>query len=303
MIFNELYSAYYTAVARILSAVLEGETNEKQLREIAERYAFRESAVNILSALKSGRWQLLTEQLQTPLRHAPTMPITLLEQRWLKSIEDDPRLRLFGVRMDLPQDVEPLFGREDYRVFDRYSDGDPYEDEHYQQVFQTVLDALRAGMPLKINMLNRQGKEIFFRCYPKRLEYSEKDDKFRLITDGCRFIQVLNLARITRCARCDGELTYRPTRWKEAYDTLTLEILDERNALERCMLQFAHFEKQAERIDEKRYLLKIRYDCNDEPEMVIRVLSFGSMVRVTEPPRMVELVREKLMRQMECGLR
>ena len=37
MIFNELYSAYYTAVARILSAVLEGETNEKQLREIAER--------------------------------------------------------------------------------------------------------------------------------------------------------------------------------------------------------------------------------------------------------------------------
>ena len=69
------------------------------------------------------------------------------------------------------------------------------------------------------------------------------------------------------------------------------------------MLHFAHFEKQAERIDEKRYLLKIRYDCNDEPEMVIRVLSFGSMVRVTEPPRMVELVREKLMRQMECGLR
>ena len=69
------------------------------------------------------------------------------------------------------------------------------------------------------------------------------------------------------------------------------------------MLHFAHFEKQAERIGENRYLLKIRYDCNDEPEMVIRVLSFGSMVRVTEPPRMVELVKEKLIQQMECHLR
>ena len=54
-------------------------------------------------------------------------------------------------------------------------------------------------------------------------------------------------------------------------------ITDERNALERAMLHFAHFEKQAERTDDGRYILRLKYYENDETEIVIRVLSFRSV--------------------------
>lgn len=60
------------------------------------------------------------------------------------------------------------------------------------------------------------------------------------------------------------------------------------------MLHFAHFEKRAERIGEKHYLVHIRYDKDDETEMVIRVLGFGPLIEVTEPNRFRNLIIERL---------
>ena len=67
------------------------------------------------------------------------------------------------------------------------------------------------------------------------------------------------------------------------------------------MLHFAHFEKKAERVDGSRYRLRIKYDQSDETEMVIRVLSFGPMVRVESPDAFVELIRDRLRRQRELS--
>ena len=72
--------------------------------------------------------------------------------------------------------------------------------------------------------------------------------------------------------------------------------------MERALLHFAHFEKEAERIDEKRYRVTVRYDKDDETELVIRVLSFGPMIKVTGPPHFENLIKERLMKQISCGL-
>ena len=68
------------------------------------------------------------------------------------------------------------------------------------------------------------------------------------------------------------------------------------------MLHFAHFEKQAERLEDNRYILKLKYYENDETEIVIRVLSFGPCVRVVEPESFVSLIKERLISQQDCGL-
>ena len=34
---------------------------------------------------------------------------------------------------------------------------------------------------------------------PEYLEYSEKDDKFRLVASGCRYGKTINLGRILSC--------------------------------------------------------------------------------------------------------
>ena len=71
----------------------------------------------------------------------------------------------------------------------------------------------------------------------------------------------------------------------------------------RVMLHFAHFEKQAERLDTQHYIVKIKYAKNDETEMVIRILSFGPLVEVIGSEGFRNLVIERLKKQKSCGLK
>ena len=304
MIFSELYSAYYNAVAKIIARIIDGERDVKELSRIVLENAFDESALTIIPALKGEGWHLVKSDMTTPLRHKPTMPLTTLEKEWLKAISLDPRIRLFDLTFPDLSDVAPLFTPEDYYVYDKYSDGDPYDSEEYIAAFRTVVLAIKEKRQIKFLMDNRRGGQTYVRCLPERLEYSEKDDKFRVVTGGNHFVSTVNISRMHECKIYTGDhqLTHdlnRPTR----YATVTLRITDERNALERVMMHFAHFEKRAERLDKKTYLLNIKYDRSDESEMVIRILSFGPMVQVIAPDGFVELIRARLRRQMRLGLK
>lgn len=303
MIFNEIYSAYYNTIAAILSRIMEGESSEKELQKIVTERAFGESVLTILPSLKSGKWKLAQSDLTSPLKHKPTIPLTTLQKRWLKAISLDPRIKLFGVKFPNLDDVEPLFTAEDYYVYDKYGDGDPFEDEEYIRQFRIILEAIRQGTQIKFEMTNRKGNTMFVRCRPLRLEYSEKDDKFRVITMGWRSVTTVNLARIRDCSHYTGEKPPEGDERKTEYDTITVKLVDERNALERFMLHFAHFEKQAEKLDETNYLVKIKYVHDDESEMVIRVLSFGPMVEVLGSESFKKLFIEKLKKQKNCGLK
>ena len=70
-----------------------------------------------------------------------------------------------------------------------------------------------------------------------------------------------------------------------------IEVKDERNTLDRVLLHFAHFKKETEK-KENTYLVKLFYDESDETEMVIRLLSFGPMIKVIEPLEFKQLIRK-----------
>jgi len=302
-VFSELYGAYYNAVAAILRAACDHPLRLGELRAVLAQKAFGESALAIEPALREERWQLLSPDGTTPLRHAPTLPLTLLERRWLKAIALDPRIRLFPGEIPDDPGVEPLFSPRDFEVFDRYRDGDPFTDEEYIRNFRLILEAIRTRTPLTIDARNRKGSVIRRTLLPEYLEYSEKDDKFRLIGSADRFGSTVNLGRILRCEKSGAPIdpeTVRPVQRERR--TVVLELYDRRNALERVLMHFAHFEKEAERLGEDRYRLTVTYDKDDETEMVIRVLSFGPMVRAVAPEHFTALIRDRLIRQKSCGL-
>ena len=301
MIFSELYSTYYHTVARILRAATAHPLSRAELRAIVAENAFGESILNIEPALAEERWQLLHSDGSTSLQHPPTLPLTLLEKRWLKAIWQDPRLRLFTDAPDCFPEVEPLFDRGDILVFDKYADGDPYTDAHYIRNFRLAMDAIRSRYPLRIDTTNRRGSRVSMVLLPEYLEYSEKDDKFRLIGTGRRYGATVNLARIEHIRPYTKPYEACPPRKpKPEKRTVQFELVDTRNALERVLLHFAHFEKQAERLDENRYRVTVVYDRDDETELVIRLLSFGPMVKVTAPQHFVDLIKERLLRQKSC---
>lgn len=302
MIFSELYSAYYNAVAGIIREAVSHPINRKDIRNIIEKYAFGESSLSIETAFSENRWQLINPDGSTAIKNVPEMPLTYDQKRWIKAVCMDPRVRLFTDDIPDYPEVKPLFTQEDVSCFDRYLDGDQYEDEGYIKRFRTILSAIRERRPLEIGLLNRFGIERRMVLMPNHLEYSEKDDKFRLYSSGNRSGAVINLGRILTCEECErfpqsrfDRLVPKRTRM------LALEITDQRNALERVLLHFAHFDKQVERLDDGRYRMVINYDESDETELVIRVLSFGPMVKVVEPLYFVGQIKERLRRQMSCG--
>ena len=311
MLFNEIYGSYYNAVAEILKYAVRGELTQQNIYEITGSKAFSESVLNIPGAMSSGEWPLLTEDLRTPLKHEPKMPLTMLQKRWLKSLLSDPRIRLFdvpeegleakqGLEAKLGvglEDVEPLYKPGAIVYFDQYADGDPYGDDHYVGVFHTILRALREKRKLQISFTSNKGKSHDWECVPLKLEYSLKDDKFRLIISGDKRDTTINIARISKCSLLDTfELSEAVEKGHEKAH-LVMELVDERNALERVMLHFSHLEKETVRLDGDRYLITLQYNQEDEAEILIRVLSFGPMLKVLEPSSFVDQIRDRLERQ------
>jgi hypothetical protein len=294
--FSEVYSAYFNAVAAILQEAIQGDITEKRMIDIVNEKAFAESFLAIIPALKNEEWLLLNRAGQTPIQKTPQMPLTLLQKRWLKALLSNQRIALFAPDIAGLEDVEPLFHADDFIYFDRYADGDPFGDDDYIASFHRILQALHEHRKLKISYANRIGRRVTGTYNPWKLEYSAKDDKFRLLTNGGYFGATINLGRITSCellGEYDPSLLREPRR--EA--SLTFELTDERNALERVMLHFSDCRKETRRLDDKHYHVALWYDPQDETEILIRILSFGPMIHVTSPESFINRIKERILKQ------
>ena len=297
MLFSEIYGSYFNVIAAVLAEASEGCLTERRITDLVQEKAFAESALSIPSALKQEAWPLLDQDMNTVIRHSPTMPLTILQKRWLKALLQDPRIALFNPDTTGLNDVEPLYKPDTFVFFDQYADGDPYEDEKYVACFRTVLQSIREKRMLRIRFRGHTGIRHSLVCMPYRLEYSAKDDKFRLQSRGKRNMHTINLARVRSCElleEYDADSMQLP---QERMCELTLLLHDERNALERVLLHFSHFEKETLKLDNQLYQIKLRYDHDDETELLIRVLSFGPVLEVVSPTAFIDLIRERLNKQ------
>ena len=308
MLFSEIYSSYFNAVAAILELAVEKELTEKELREAVMKKAFDESMLVIPAALKSERWPLLTKELETPVFQKPAMPLTKLQKQWLKTLLLDPRIQLFSPGMTGLEDVEPLYFPEMIVYFDRYEDGDPYQDSEYIEHFQVILKAIREGRNIRLHYRTAHGKEKCYRCVPTGLEYSARDDKFRVrfitapqlaLDQGFMAEQMTaNLSRVT-AVELEDILKETPETLSEREEELILELTDERGAMQRAMTSFSDFEKDTIRLDENHYRIHLWYNREEETDLLIRILSFGPMVKVTEPRALVDQIWARLKKQKE----
>lgn len=302
MLFSEIYSSYFNAVAKILGLATESKLTGKALTEAIQEQAFEESVLVIPKALKSERWPLLTRTFETPLLEKPTMPLTDLQKQWLKALLQDPRIGLFSPSTEGLEDVEPLYDLESVVYFDRYGDGDPFQDRNYIRNFQTILQALREDGSVRIRYRAAGGNERRYDCRPIHLEYSGRDDKFRLIAEGWKRTLTLNLGRMITVERRETQETELGEFTEDGEREMTLELTDERDAMRRAIISFSDLEKETVRLDEKHYRIHLWYRQEDETDLLIRILSFGPVLRVTEPAELVDQVIARLRRQRDYSI-
>ena len=303
MIFSEVYGSYFKAISAILAKAVEGTLTERELTRTVLQNAFGESLVTIPAKLTDGSWPLLTHDFGTPLHRVPHSPLTTLEKQWLKALLLDPRIQLFCPSEEGLEDVDPLFTQDQFVYYDRYSNGDDYSDPRYIEHFRTIIRAMHEKRKLRVRFHGHRGTRQSYICIPYKLEYSSKDDKFRLIAGFRGKPLTVNLSRMDSVHLLDpwDENEYR--RPEEREKTLVMDLYDARNALERVMLHFTDLEKETERIDDRHYRITLNYKQGDETEILIRILSFGPVLKVIEPETMVSRIRDRLDRQMTMPAR
>lgn len=308
MLFHEVYGSYYQAVAKILSRAVQGSLTRKDISNIVQQYAFAESWSNLTESLLNGDWPFLDEDLGTELLYEPEMPLTTLQKRWLKAMLNDPRIHLFLDPEDVKglEDVEPLFRQQDIYCFDRYADGDPYEKESYIANFRMILTALREDCWLEVTQRNRWGTEITRKVKPLYLEYSPRDDKFRLHSAGPAdhtwpgTIQT-NVERIRDCKviECSEPWVLIPAETQQA----ELILSDRRGVLDRFMRLFCWLKKVTVPLEEKndvmRYHVTLYYEKTDGPELVIRLLSMGPDIEILSPESLRQETIRRFRKQAE----
>ena len=185
--------------------------------------------------------------------------------------------------------------------FDQFADGDPYGDETYIKIFRQILSAVKKKNSIRVLYPLKNGTEKWIKCNPVRLEYSLRDDKFRLISVYKGRINTISVSKILQCETIGS---FREAKIKEeVHDKRTVELLvkDERQALERVMMQFSIYQKAAERIEENSFRITLTYEAEDEIDLMIRILSFGTSLKVVGPESFVEQIKNRLEMQKRCG--
>lgn len=302
MLFSEIYGNYYNTIASILDSAVEKPVTSAEIRKIVDEKAFRESVLTIPDELSAnGRWPLIDEAGKSILTKETYMPLTVLQKRWLKALLLDPRIRLFNPNMEGLEEVVPLFEPDDFVYYDQFSDGDPFEDEQYISTFRIILKALKNHRSIKVLYKQKNDSEKWMTCNPIRLEYSLRDDKFRLISSTKSKVSTINLAKVLACEL--GDAFNEEDLKVELHEKRKVELLlrDERQALERVMLQFSIYEKVTERLEDDTYRFVLTYEAEDEIDLLIKILSFGPNLKVVGPDSFVKQIKERLLMQKSCG--
>ena len=316
-LYSEIYGAYYNIIGDLLR---KGTFSDAELRHVVEEKGFGETMLYLIPKIADGDISLFEKEgdIYTSVLsgESKAVPLSLLQKRWLVAVLSDRRISLF---LDDPdrerllkalEGTEPLFSIEDFLYVDRFTDGDDYESEEFQSNFRTILKALKERQILDISYNSRKENRVHYHFIPCKIEYSVKNDKFRVYMVDSRSrnrkLYTLNISRIKDIAETgiyvkpeeepDLDSLITAGYYKEP---VTLLIKTERNALERAMLQFASYKKNTVRISDELYKCEIYYNESNETELLIEVLSFGSVVEVIGNDRFKKQLKQRIEKQKE----
>ncbi|MBO4866334.1 MAG: WYL domain-containing protein [Ruminococcus sp.] len=311
-IFSELYGAYFRIVSKLLS---EHAITDSEVYSIIAEDGFRDTGLFLTKKLMpqndGSDWGLFKRDkvgvLHPVTVSEPPHILTTLQKRWLRSKLDDPRLCLFLDDRELKSlcekvaDVPPLYRHDIFRYVDKYSDGDPFTKTDYRKNFRAVLSALKQKQLIEISYVSKTGKSIVGKFLPYKLEYSHRDDKFRVFcTSALKGSVVINLARIETVSPAKSSAVIPPPDENSLRcdEPIELTVSKECRADERFLMEFAPYEKRTERIEgSDKVSVKLWYDKSDETDLLVRLLGFGPVLEIKGPQEIRQKAAERIRKQ------
>lgn len=298
-IFHEFHGVYFKVMEKIVNLAQHKSVSLTEVENLATDIAYAESPWILMRNIKRGQYEpILDGEFKTIIHNNVKAPLTILEKRWLKAILADKRVKLFGIDADAFEGVDPLFKDTDVYCCGQYGGGDEYEDAEYINKFQIILKALHSKHYLYINYISAHQKNIEGKIKPIELQYSIKEDKFRLFAVYNDKLFSFNLSRIKSCAIGDKILeNSSPPHLSETY--VDVHIINDKHTLERFLLSFSNYRRSTRKISENEFKIRVIFPKQDINEVLVNILSFAPMAEILAPSEMLELCRQKIKRQKE----
>ena len=307
MLFDSVFSSDFRTVGLIINASLDRKgLTRGEIKDIINQYSIGDAnAEKIYDSLVANKsWPLIEKEESgkyiSTLENRYNRSITVIEKKWLNSIIADKRMKLFTDSIKPIDESGTLFNFEDIVFFDQNNDGDPYDDKNYITCFRKVLSAIKEKRYIKVKYHSTGGKISIFSCVPIKLEYSIKNDKFRILEGYIEDVSktgYLRMSGIEDVEIGDYCSIFDQYNMQINQKSVVLEVTDERATKERLLLHFSPLKREAEQISDNQWRIKIYYDEDMEEEIVIDILSFGRFVKVVEPQSFIKLIKMRLIRQ------
>ncbi|MCT4543399.1 MAG: WYL domain-containing protein [Vallitalea sp.] len=318
-LFSEVYGKYYQLISQILNEAQNKSISIEYIYEIIREQGFEDTLITLAPRIINNdkdSYNLLNRNskgYQSILSKEPSVLLTTLELRWIKTLLMDKRIQLFLNEEELMLlkeqliDVKELFDEDTIVYIGQANDGDPYDDINYIKYFRQLLYAVNNKKCLNITYYNSEGIRRCATYAGYRIEYSVKDDKFRLnavlIKRGkIIYHSKINVARIIN-AQIIESANYPSDISEYIYahkmpEPIEVIVNNERNGFERVFVHLSNYERNAEYHEETNTCkVKIYYYDFDETELLIQLLSYGPILKVVGPEEFKKKVVDRIDRQ------
>lgn len=319
--FSEIYGRYYQLLSEILREANKEPISADYIYNLLQEKGFGDTSLTLAPKIindDTDSYNLLYKSsggYKSILKQEQKLILTTLELRWLKTILRDQRIQLFFDDAEMQiiknrlSDVEELFDLDSMIWVNQMIDKDPYEDSSYKENFRNLLYGISNKKCMTIIYSNSEGIIRTATYAGHRLEYSVKDDKFRLnavmvSNNKMVFHSKINIARIKKViilhkSRYPLKIAEYIYSHKMA-EPIEVEVKNERNGFERVFVHLSNYERESE-YDEKTNTcrIKIYYYDFDEPELIIQLISFGPILKVLGPKSFQKKIIDRINKQVE----
>ena len=338
LLFNEIYGMSFERLGNILVSIIkEGTLTKEKIAKLKDNYSECFASEQFSKVVQWDTADKRLEQADGFIRAFVThqgeqrqsvfsfvdgnekssaiefLPLTCLEIQWMINILQHPLAKCFLVEEEIEHILDQLgtsdlFDINTVVLHDQYIGVEEfYKGSNFGTSMQTLMRAIRENRTVSIRYKSQYGRQSNYICAPVYIEYSKRDNRLR-VRAVCKtnIVKTFNLERILDVTILDetydkasAETTIEK-HLKENECELVIFFNETRNIPDRILTEFSCFKKKCVKWGNERYRMTLYYDKEDKREILVRLLSYGSLINVFDDTGDVrhELI-ERLENQLE----
>lgn len=338
LLFNEIFGISFARLGEILLATIKESTFQKSKlnkmkmdyadqfffegfnervrldtedRRIEQVEGFIDAFVQVAGAEIVSKFKLIEPlSIRKP---QDFLPLTSIEIQWMINILNHPLAKCFLVEKEIKHILDwlgtsDLFDINTVVLYDQYIGlEDFYKGSNFGASMQTIMRAIRENRMVCIRYKSQYDKQSNHICAPIYIEYSKRDNRIRVrAVSKSNVAKTFNLERIFDVVILDEVYDKKSTEdilekhLSENECELVVFFNETKNIPDRILTEFSCFKKKCVKWGNERYRMTLVYNKEDTREILVRLLSYGSLINVFDDTGDVrhELI-ERLEKQLE----